>query len=75
MGLFSGLAIICTPHHFELVSKGNEAPTIDIWWLFDDGGLKILTGYLLTKHKEFRNGRNNRLRILALDEIGFDANR
>jgi len=81
--LLSGLGIICTPRHFELehilqaksdgdakVKAKGDAPTIDIWWLFDDGGLTILTGYLLTKHKEFRN---HRLRILLVDEIGFDA--
>merc|ERR1712048_706127 len=42
---------------------------IDIWWLFDDGGLTILTGYLLTKHKKFKDYK---LRIMALDEIGFE---
>jgi len=74
--LLSGLGIICTPKHFELEhildpkSDGKSEGTIDIWWLFDDGGLTILTGYLLTKHKEFKN---HRLRIMALDEIGFDA--
>jgi len=76
--LLSGLGIICTPRHFELEhilaidpkSDGKSEGTIDIWWLFDDGGLTILTGYLLTKHREFKN---HRLRIMALDEIGFDA--
>merc|ERR1712157_709239 len=43
--------------------------TIDIWWLFDDGGLTISTGYLLTKHKQFKNYK---LRIMALDELGFE---
>merc|ERR1719476_721816 len=50
-------------------SKKKVEKYIDIWWLFDDGGLTILTGYLLTKHKKFKDYK---LRIMALDEIGFE---
>ena len=36
--------------------NGSEAvPPIYIWRLFDDDELMTLRGYLLTKHKEFRN--------------------
>ena len=55
--LLLGLGIICTPHPFELevdpqgqeaVPNGSDAaPMIDIWWVFDDGGLTISAGYAL----------------------------
>ena len=74
--LLSGLGIIMIPNSFNFnfdatqeEIKNEEHKTIDIWWLFDDGGLTILTGYLLTKHKLFKNYK---LRIMALDEIGFE---
>jgi len=80
--LWSGLGVIMIPNTFNLDSlrmtqtindknknsKEQEMGFIDIWWLFDDGGLTILTGYLLTKYKEFKNYK---LRIMALEEIGF----
>jgi len=50
-------------------NESGEEKTIDVWWLFDDGGLTILTAYLLTKNKYFKNYK---LRIMALDEIGFE---
>merc|ERR1712087_681263 len=81
--IYSGLGIIMVPKDFSLLkiismhdeeeeaSPNTKKPTnyIDIWWLFDDGGLTILTGYLLTKHKKFKDYK---LRIMALDEIGFE---
>jgi len=53
----------------KISEGGNDNKTIDIWWLFDDGGLTILCAHLLTKHKYFKNYK---LRIMALDEIGFE---
>merc|ERR1712190_233063 len=84
--IYSGLGIIMVPKDFSLLkiipdmhaeddsngvadSKKKVEKYIDIWWLFDDGGLTILTGYLLTKHKKFKDYK---LRIMALDEIGFE---
>jgi amino acid transporter len=72
--LLSGLGVIVIPNKFNLTNIliDNDiasSGTIDIWWLFDDGGLTILTGYLLTKHKQFKNYK---LRIMALSEIGFE---
>ena len=77
--LLSGLGIIMIPNIFNIddiiINNNNnnnnndDIGVIDIWWLFDDGGLTILTGYLLTKHKQFKNYK---LRIMALDEIGFE---
>lgn len=37
--------------------------TIDVWWLFDDGGLTILLPYLISSRA---NWANNKLRIFAL---------
>merc|ERR1719361_2757035 len=83
--IYSGLGIIMVPKDFSLLKiismhddeedtssvpvKDKKTNYIDIWWLFDDGGLTILTGYLLTKHKKFKDYK---LRIMALDEIGFE---
>eukprot|EP00484_Ammonia_sp_Unknown_P019247 CAMPEP_0197034636 /NCGR_PEP_ID=MMETSP1384-20130603/12685_1 /TAXON_ID=29189 /ORGANISM="Ammonia sp." /LENGTH=991 /DNA_ID=CAMNT_0042464585 /DNA_START=32 /DNA_END=3007 /DNA_ORIENTATION=- len=76
--LLTNLGVIMIPDHFTLDmdeeeenADNDEAKegTIDIWWLFDDGGLTILTGYLLTKHKKYKNYK---LRIMALDELGFE---
>merc|ERR1712223_696415 len=66
------------PNHFSFehlndatkkTKTNGEKPTIDIWWLFDDGGLTILCSYLLTKYRDFKDYK---LRIMALDEIGFE---
>merc|ERR1712129_386519 len=81
--LLTGLGVIMIPNHFSFEhlndeetessnakTSGDETEkTIDIWWLFDDGGLTILCGYLLTKYKKFKDYK---LRIMALDEIGFE---
>jgi len=76
--LLTGLGVIMIPNHFSFehlndatkkTKTNGEKPTIDIWWLFDDGGLTILCGYLLTKYRDFKDYK---LRIMALDEIGFE---
>ncbi|XP_059802029.1 solute carrier family 12 member 1 isoform X2 [Hypanus sabinus] len=33
--------------------KNQEKGTVDVWWLFDDGGLTILIPYLLTTRKKW----------------------
>ena len=35
--------------HFPTVSR--ESGNIDVWWLFDDGGLSLLIPHLITLHK------------------------
>ncbi|CAF0819995.1 unnamed protein product [Adineta ricciae] len=35
--------------------KKTSADTIDVWWLFDDGGLTLLLPYLLQRRKRWRN--------------------
>ncbi len=33
---------------FEPVQAGKRTGTIDVWWLYDDGGLTLLLPYILT---------------------------
>ncbi|CAF0857854.1 unnamed protein product [Rotaria sp. Silwood1] len=35
--------------------KQNSSAIIDVWWLFDDGGLTLLLPYLLRRRKRWRN--------------------
>uniref|UniRef100_UPI00358F8C2C solute carrier family 12 member 2-like n=1 Tax=Myxine glutinosa TaxID=7769 RepID=UPI00358F8C2C len=37
--------------------RAQSAGTIDVWWLFDDGGLTLLIPHLLTTKKKWRNCR------------------
>ncbi|XP_032238581.1 solute carrier family 12 member 2 [Nematostella vectensis] len=37
--------------------KGKQKGTVDVWWLFDDGGLTILIPYLLTLHSLWKGCR------------------
>ncbi|CAF4749353.1 unnamed protein product [Rotaria sp. Silwood1] len=36
-------------------SKYSSTPIIDVWWLFDDGGLTLLLPYLLRRRKRWRD--------------------
>ncbi|PVD19572.1 hypothetical protein C0Q70_20062 [Pomacea canaliculata] len=35
--------------------RGKQQGTIDVWWLFDDGGLGLLVPYLLSTRKQWKN--------------------
>ncbi|EDO49361.1 predicted protein [Nematostella vectensis] len=48
----------------ELAFEGKQRGTIDVWWLYDDGGLTILLPYLLTLHRLWRSCD---LRLFYLD--------
>ncbi len=41
---------------------------IDIWWLYDDGGLTLMIAYLLQKNPLWKGCK---LRIMALEELGM----
>eukprot|EP01084_Bolivina_argentea_P179848 310752_1 len=41
---------------------------IDIWWLYDDGGLTVLIPYLLSSHELWKDCK---LRIMALENLGY----
>lgn len=54
-------------HHFlfsfflgQLAKAAKKHGTIDVWWLFDDGGLTLLIPYLLSGH-----WRNCKLRVFG----------
>ena len=43
--------------------KKQKKGTIDVWWLYDDGGLTLLLPYIISTR---RNWANNKLRVFAL---------
>ncbi|KAK2585480.1 hypothetical protein KPH14_010136 [Odynerus spinipes] len=43
--------------------KKQKKGTIDVWWLYDDGGLTLLLPYIISTR---RNWSNSRLRVFAL---------
>lgn len=47
--------------------KKQPKGTIDVWWLFDDGGLTLLLPYILTTRKKWKDCR---LRIFVAGEPG-----
>ena len=49
----------------EIFRSGTKSGTIDVWWLFDDGGLTILIPYLISKRKQFKGCK---IRLFALSE-------
>ena len=48
--------------HVSLVLV-QEAGTLDVWWLYDDGGLTILLPYIISQRSTWGNCK---LRIFAL---------
>ncbi|XP_029312620.1 solute carrier family 12 member 1 isoform X2 [Cottoperca gobio] len=47
--------------------KKQPKGTIDVWWLFDDGGLALLLPYILTTRKKWKDSR---LRIFIAGQPG-----
>ncbi|TKS69602.1 Solute carrier family 12 member 1 [Collichthys lucidus] len=47
--------------------KKQPKGTIDVWWLFDDGGLTLLLPYILTTRKKWKDSK---LRIFIAGEPG-----
>ena len=43
----------------------NESKLIDIWWLYDDGGLTLLIPYILSKRKQWKKSK---LRIFIVTQ-------
>ena len=43
------------PVEVEVAFKDKPKGTIDVWWLFDDGGLTILIPYLLSIHNYWKD--------------------
>jgi hypothetical protein len=44
--------LVTMPSRFE---KTQQKGTIDVWWIYDDGGLAILMPYLLSRHQIWKN--------------------
>lgn len=44
--------------------------TIDVWWLFDDGGLTMLLPYIISQSKTWAS---NKIRIFALSNQKNDV--
>ena len=48
----------------DLAFQDKQEGTIDVWWLYDDGGLTVLLPYLLTQHRLWSGCQ---LRILSVN--------
>ena len=51
-------------HRIKIALKEKQTGTIDVWWLYDDGGLTVLIPYLLTLHRTWKNCK---LRFFSAD--------
>ncbi|XP_055010456.1 solute carrier family 12 member 1 isoform X2 [Boleophthalmus pectinirostris] len=51
----------------NLFKKKQPKGTIDVWWLFDDGGLTLLLPYILTTRKKWKDSK---LRIFIAGQPG-----
>lgn len=45
--------------------------TIDVWWLYDDGGLSMLLPHILTTRS---NWANSKLRVFCLADVNEEQN-
>ena len=50
--------------HVKIALKEKQTGSIDVWWLYDDGGLTVLIPYLLTLHRAWKNCK---LRFFSAD--------
>ncbi|KAJ8605380.1 hypothetical protein CTAYLR_002390 [Chrysophaeum taylorii] len=55
--VLKGGAMLATGHHYD------EARTIDVWWVVQDGGLLLLLPWLMQRHKTFGKCR---VRVFAV---------
>lgn len=66
--LTTGCGVVMVKGNIDWTKTREEGTYIDIWWLYDDGGLTVLIPYLLQKAKEWENCQ---LRIMALENVGL----
>ena len=52
-----------TMANIEMFQDKKRTGYIDVWWLYDDGGLTLLLPYILTTRKQFKNAK---LRVFSL---------
>ena len=51
-------------HRVETSLKEKQRGTIDVWWIYDDGGLTVLIPYLLSLHRAWKHCK---LRFFSAD--------
>lgn len=63
-------------NNLTLFQRKQKKGTIDVWWLYDDGGLTLLLPYIISTRS---NWSNCKLRVFALankkDELEFEQRR
>lgn len=42
------------PQLVKIALKEKQSGTVDVWWLYDDGGLTVMIPYLLTLHRAWK---------------------
>ncbi|XP_012268643.1 bumetanide-sensitive sodium-(potassium)-chloride cotransporter isoform X2 [Athalia rosae] len=61
--LLIGNGMSPVPEYMTIFQKKHKKSTIDVWWLYDDGGLTILLPYIISTRT---NWENCKMRIFAL---------
>eukprot|EP00636_Phaeomonas_parva_P000528 CAMPEP_0118851222 /NCGR_PEP_ID=MMETSP1163-20130328/748_1 /TAXON_ID=124430 /ORGANISM="Phaeomonas parva, Strain CCMP2877" /LENGTH=989 /DNA_ID=CAMNT_0006783523 /DNA_START=21 /DNA_END=2990 /DNA_ORIENTATION=- len=57
------------------IKAAEDVPTIDVWWLVDDGGLTILLPFLLRQHQIWRGARFRVLSISSKNKLTKEQSR
>eukprot|EP00486_Rosalina_sp_Unknown_P015562 CAMPEP_0201595232 /NCGR_PEP_ID=MMETSP0190_2-20130828/192300_1 /ASSEMBLY_ACC=CAM_ASM_000263 /TAXON_ID=37353 /ORGANISM="Rosalina sp." /LENGTH=534 /DNA_ID=CAMNT_0048055141 /DNA_START=763 /DNA_END=2370 /DNA_ORIENTATION=- len=61
-----GVMLVAGQNYMDWTIKRNGF--IDIWWLYDDGGLTVLIPYLLKSHSLWKDCK---LRVMAITNLGI----
>merc|ERR1712154_314616 len=62
------MGVVLLPNKYYIDWTTKRSGYIDIWWLYDDGGLTVLIPHLLKSHHLFKHCT---LRIMALENMGM----
>merc|ERR1719242_446518 len=66
--LLTGMGVMMVAGEEDMDWTVKRSGFIDIWWLYDDGGLTVLIPYLLKSHDLWKDCK---LRIMALENLGY----
>jgi len=66
--LLTGMGVMMVAGDEDIDWTVKRNGFIDIWWLYDDGGLTVLIPYLLKSHNLWKDCK---LRIMALENLGY----
>merc|ERR1719242_268638 len=66
--LLTGMGVMMVAGEEDMDWTVKRRGFIDIWWLYDDGGLTVLIPYLLKSHDLWKDCK---LRIMALENLGY----